>query len=364
MKKIRKINQISNHHNQTRDCAGSVLSLLLFLLSLPVFAQTPAAPTGLTVTATSGSAIGLTWTAPAGETNVRGYNVYRCESPCTLNADEHYLTWVSQGAGDPHPAPTRYTDSSVSPGTTYVYAVGASVNNYVLTAWTNQVTVTAEAPPQAPAPTGLTAQDTTGTGTYLTWNEPMDDNGIVNGYNIYRCEGTDCEPEYIAWVYPNWHNYYGDYTLSPGTTYRYAVASSRGQGTESAWSNVVTVMTITQAPAPAGLGVTGTRGSISLNWTAPADDDNGALLGYNVYRCEEGETPCEPQWIAWVAGSTTTAYADSNVTLGTTYRYAVGANRGTGTDSVWSAQVTATAVAGYATLRQRSRGGNARPTGG
>ena len=150
-----RLNQISDHHAHAGHCAGPVLSLLLFLLSPPVFAQTPAAPTGLTVAGASGSAISLSWTAPAGETNVRGYNVFRCASPCTLDSSDRssWLAWVTQGGGDPHPAPTQYTDAGVTSGTTYVYAVEAEVDDYVRSAWSNQVTATA---------TGLPAQETTG----------------------------------------------------------------------------------------------------------------------------------------------------------------------------------------------------------
>ena len=111
--------------------------------------------------------------------------------------------------------------------------------------------------------------------------------GAVGGYNVYRCAVADgdltCTPVWLAWVQPNWHNYYEDSTLSAGATYRYAVGSSRGAGTDSDWSNVVTVMTLPQAPAPTGLTVTATTTtSISLGWTAPADDGKGAITGYNV----------------------------------------------------------------------------------
>ena len=42
-------------------------------------------------------------------------------------------------------------------------------------------------------------------------------------------------------------------------------------------------------------------------------------------------------------GGTTTTYTDSDVTTGTTYRYALGASRGQDTESAWSNQVTAQA---------------------
>ena len=69
---------------------------------------------------------------------------------------------------------------------------------------------------------------------------------------MYRCAVADgdtiCTPVWLVWVQPNWHNYYADSGLSAGATYRYAVGSSRGAGTDSDWSNVVTVMTVAQAP--------------------------------------------------------------------------------------------------------------------
>ena len=154
--------------------------------------------------------------------------------------------------------------------------------------------------------------------------------------------------------------------LTVDTPYRYAVAASRasrGQGTESAWSDQVTAPAdagttppaeAAQAPAPTGLTVTSTSATaISLSWTAPADDGHGALYGYNVFRCEEGETACEPQWIAWVDGAATVTYTDDGsadpdgtpvgLSAGSTYRYALGASRGQGTESPWSDPVTATA---------------------
>ena len=204
---------------------------------------------------------------------------------------------------------------------------------------------------QAPAPTGLMVSGTTDTSISLTWTAPADDgNGAISGYNVYSCEEgeTACTPVWLAWVDGGATTWYTHSGLTTGATYRYAVGSSRGAGTESAWSNQVTAAAEAppQAPAPTGLTVSGTTATtISLTWTAPADDANGALLGYNVYSCEEGETACTPVWLAWVGGGATTWYTHSGLTTGTTYRYAVGSNRGAGTNSAWSDQVTATTEA-------------------
>ena len=98
-------------------------------------------------------------------------------------------------------------------------------------------------------------------------------------------------------------------------------------------------------PAPTGFTAVSSESGIDLSWAAPADD----IAGYSVYRCEEGETPCTPEWLAWVAndGDTPpapTGYSDSDVTEGTTYRYAVTSNNvdsdGEYHESDWSDEVT------------------------
>ena len=94
--------------------------------------------------------------------------------------------------------------------------------------------------------------------------------------------------------------------------------------------------------APTNLVAQGADAKVVLNWTAPSDDGGGALDGYNIYRCAEGQTACSPEYIAWVALADGTAYADSGVTADTEYRYAVGASRNSEL-SAWSNQVTVTA---------------------
>ena len=357
----------------------------------PAEAVQAPAPTGLTVTSASATAISLSWTAPAddGHGALYGYNVFRCEEGETA-CEPQWIAWVDGGAN------TGYTDDGsadpdgtpvgLSAGSTYRYALGASRGQGTESAWSNQVTATADAgttPPaeavQAPAPTGLTVTSASATGISLSWTAPADDgNGALYGYNVFRCEegATACEPQWIAWVDGGANTGYTDdgsadpdgtpVGLSAGSTYRYALGASRGQGTESPWSNQVTALAdagttppaeAVQAPAPTGLTVTSASATaISLSWTAPADDGNGALYGYNVFRCEEGATACEPQWIAWVDGGANTGYTDDGsadpngtpvgLSAGSTYRYALGASRGQGTESAWSNQVTALADAG------------------
>ena len=308
--------------------------------------QIAPAPTGLTVSGTTATSISLTWTAPADDGNgaILGYNVYSCVEGGVV-CTPVWLAWVDGGTT------TSYTHSSLTTGQEYRYAVGSSRGVDTESAWSNQVTATAEDPPQiAPAPTGLTVSGTTATSISLTWTAPADDgNGAILGYNVYSCVegGVVCTPVWLAWVDGGTTTLYTHSSLTTGQEYRYAVGSSRGADTESAWSSQVTATAEDPpqiAPAPTGLSVQENPGNNVLRWTAPADDGNGAIIGYNVYRCVEGRMPCEPLWIEWVDGGTTTTYTDNDVTAGTTYRYAVGSSRGADTESAWSNQVTTTAA--------------------
>ncbi len=321
--------------------------------------ETPPAPTGLTVTATSETAISLSWTAPAddGGGPIEAYNVYRCEESCELTAD-NWIAWVDDGTAftDTHDDSTAHEAGGESPvvaGTTYRYTVAAYRGGD--SDWSNEVTALAQSetePETPPAPTGLTVTATSETAISLSWTAPADDGGgPIEAYNVYRCEES-CEltaDNWIAWVDDGTaftdthddstaHEAGGESPVVAGTTYRYTVAAYRGG--DSDWSNEVTALAQSETepetpPAPTGLTVTATSAeSVSLSWAAPAD----GILGYNVYRCEvpEDETSCELEWHAWVANEgdappAPTSYTDTGgdtggVMAGATYLYAVGAS--------------------------------------
>ena len=297
----------------------------------------PGAPTALTVSEFSETAISLNWMAPADDGNgaLDGYNVYRCEEGMTA-CTPTWIAWV-QGGGT-----TSYSDSNVSTGTTYRYAVGSYRANQA-SPWSNQLTATAETPPPAPAgPVALMVDSASATAIGLIWTPPPDDgHGALDGYNVYRCDpGDSCTPEWLDWVPLSDGESFTDGNVTEDTRYRYAVASTRND-LVSAWSNQVTVVAkaSTTPGAPTQLRVQDLGGSVRLNWTAPSDDGGDALDGYNVYRCEQGETACTPAWVAWAAG---TSYTDSGLTPGTEYRYAVTASRN-GLISGQSNQVTVVA---------------------
>ena len=107
----------------------------------------------------------------------------------------------------------------------------------------------------------------------------------------------------------------------------------RGHGTESVWSNQVTSAAepLPQAPAPTGLRVSGTTATtITLAWTASADDGYGKMDGYNVTGGFDDEA--EGHLFSWVAVPRHIAqesHTQRNLIEGRTYRFKVQAARDT-----------------------------------
>ena len=193
----------------------------------------PKAPTDLIARA-SVSRVDLSWTAPAGEGIPQSYTLYRGDGDGCAN-----LVAVQE---DLPVDPTYAEDMTVTEGGTYCYQVTAS-NPAGESPRSNGAVVQAVEPGP---PTNLAVVSSNDQAIMLDWTAPTDDGGgPLDGYNVYRCEGEQCvldESSWLAWV-PNGTSYTddgsGEPPLTPATTYRYAVASSRA-GTLSAWSNLVT----------------------------------------------------------------------------------------------------------------------------
>jgi predicted phage tail protein len=120
--------------------------------------------------------------------------------------------------------------------------------------------------------------------------------------------------------------------LAPNTTYSYRVKAFNGIGS-SAYSNVLTITTLTFPAAPTDLKaqakLVGTKASVKLVWTDNATDETG----YQVERCK-GATCTNFKPIAYLPLNYK-SYTDPALPRGTTFRYRVTAN-GNGGNSPYS----------------------------
>ena len=168
----------------------------------------PTTPAGLNVVSFN-AAVSLNWTASAGAAS---YNVKRSTS-----SGGSYTT-ISSGA-----ASTSYSDTSVTAGTTYYYAVSA-VNATGESADSTQAFIVAA--PAMPAGLAATPGDALVT---LSWNV----SGGATSYNVLRSTTNGTGYSTVANGVAS--TGYGDSSVTNGTTYYYVVSASNAGG-ESAWS--------------------------------------------------------------------------------------------------------------------------------
>jgi hypothetical protein len=176
----------------------------------------PAAPTDLQATATSSSAIALHWTDNA--TNETAYYIDR------WNTASGAWERIAATAADA----TSYTNSGLSPSTTYRYTVSA-YNIYATAGAAGYVEATTPAPPPA-KPTGLTATAIDATSIRLDWTDAATDE---TGYYVNRWNTASKAWDTVATTAAD-ASTYTDGGLNPSTTYYYYVGAFNGNGVS--WS--------------------------------------------------------------------------------------------------------------------------------
>ncbi|UWG96939.1 cell wall-binding repeat-containing protein [Dehalobacter sp. DCM] len=181
----------------------------------------PTAPTNLEASASSATQISLSWSAATGAST---YTVYRSSS------EPGSYTAVTTLSG------TVYTDSSLTPSTTYYYKVLAT-NAFGNGPFTNPVSATTL--PSAPAaPTDLQATADSSSQISLTWTPVAG----ATSYTIYRSSSS--EGTYTPIAPPVPAGPYADTGLTANTTYYYKVSANNAGGS----SNLSATANATTAP--------------------------------------------------------------------------------------------------------------------
>jgi len=278
--------------------------------------QAPTVPANLLVTGTTATSISLSWSASsdAGGSGLARYRIYR-------NGSTTALTTVTG---------TSYTNSGLTSGTTYTYAVTAYDNAGNESAAAGPVSATARDTQAPTSPTNLTVTATTTTSISLGWGASTDAGGSGRaGYRIYRDGSTTPLATVTGRSYTN-------SGLVTGTTYTYKVTAFDKAGNESPASPQVSgIARDTQAPAmPTNLTVTSTTtSSVSLTWGGSSDSGGSGRAGYRIYR--DGS----PVPLATIAGRT---FTDSGLASLTSYSYRVTAYDNAGNESAAAGPVTGT----------------------
>ena len=261
--------------------------------------QAPTAPGTLTAAAASATQINLSWTASTDNVGVTGYKVERCQGAGCVN-----FAQIAAPAG----AGTTYSDTALTPNTSYSYRVRGTDAAGNLGAYSPIANATTQAATDTQAPTApgtLTATAASATQINLSWAASTDNVGVA-GYKVERCQGAGCVNFVQVAAPAGTGTTYNDTALTAGTGYSYRVRATDAAGNLSGYSPVASATTQsatdTQAPTTPGT-LTATAPStsqINLSWTASTD--NVGVTGYLVERCQGAG--CAN--FAQISGTTTT----------------------------------------------------------
>jgi chitodextrinase len=299
------------------DNSSADVQLSTFIANPVVDTSSPTVPAGLHAVVISSTQINLSWTASTDNVGVTGYKIFR------------------GGAQFSTTTATSFSNTGLTPSTTYTYTVAAydaarntSAQSTSTSAVTNPPPFSDVSAPTVPGGFGATA--VSATSITLGWTAATDNVGVT-GYKIFR-GGTQFSTT-TATSFVN-----SGLTLL--TSYTYGVAAYDAVGNTSAQASTTVVTSaapdVSSPTVPAGLAtVVVSSTQINLSWNASTD--NVAVTGYRVYRGGVS--------IATTAGLT---YQNTNLTPATLYSYQVAAYDAMGNTSAKSvaASTTTNAAAG------------------
>lgn len=224
---------------------------------------------------------------------------------------------------------SSYTDTGLTPDTTYTYALFAhdEVPNYAAAATARARTLP---PPDTTPPgpvTGLTTTEISWDHVSLAWTNPIDSD--LDGVMIRRRLGTTppgrAGGELVADLDPTATSY-ADYDVDPQSTYAYAVFAYDEVPNYSAPASTIATTTEHDVEPPGSVSEVRTSGvtmtSVVLGWTNPTDAD---FAGVTIRRATGPIPPSDPSQGTLVidtdAGAT--SYVDTGLVSGRTYSYAL-----------------------------------------
>jgi beta-galactosidase len=190
----------------------------------------PSAPAGLTATASSSSAIALSWsavTAPANCT-ISSYKVYG-------SATSGFTPSSSNLLGSP--TGTTFSNTGLAASTTYYYVVEAADadGSSAASSQASAETTAASCPAVPSAPTGLTATASSSSVIGLSWTAVTPPaNCTISTYNLYGSTTNGFTPSASNLITSSTGTSYSNTGLAASTTYYYVVEAVDADGTSTA----------------------------------------------------------------------------------------------------------------------------------
>jgi len=269
--------------------------------------NTSKAPTGVTATAQSSSSIKISWNAVTGASS---YCVYRSD-----NASGPYAELGAGTLGGSSIFGTSYTNSNLSPATTFYYKVaarnGTQSDPVFATTW-------------LVAPSGINAMSETSSSITISWNN-------LSGATAYRIYRSGSNYGSYTEIDTSASNSYTDTGLPSNVRYFYKTSGYNNitDGDQSTSDDATTLL-----KAPTGVTATAqSSSSIRITWNAVTD-----AFSYRVYRSNNVSGPYAELGAGTLGGSSIsgTSYTNSGLSPATTFYYKVAAYRGEQSDIVFA----------------------------
>lgn len=217
------------------DAAGNSAVSTITVTTANADTSAPTAPSNLTATAASTTSINLSWSASTDNLGVAGYYIIR--AGVTVAQTD---STVCSGST------CTYSDSNLSPATSYSYQVEAydGANNISNPSNTANVTTQSPAPDtEAPtAPTNLVAGVVSSYQANLSWKASTD-NVAVDHYDLYRSNTKINSVDAASATDSSGNVSFADLTAHAGTSYSYWLYAYDKASNKSAISNKVSVVT-------------------------------------------------------------------------------------------------------------------------
>lgn len=264
----------------------------------------PSVPTNLSGTPVSPSEIDLTWGPSTDNVMVAGYYVTR--------NNVRIATVPTPG----------FADRTVTSGTSYSYSVTAFDASGNTSAQSGSMLMSAGVQPDTTPPTiptNLQSSNITSTSVQLSWTASTDSSGVA-GYQVFR-NGTQ--------IATTSSTRYSDNSVSPSTSYTYAVAAYDTSNNVSSQSQALVVTTLAPATsAPTLVQVTNSqisRGSkVSVNFSA-ANQAKNTIVVYVIWNNKGSITVTDSRGdtfvnagaaVVWGNGSSAQVFYASNIAGG------------------------------------------------
>lgn len=282
----------------------------------------PGIPTGLGTTSTGPTEISLSWTAVTGAAS---YQLQRRTNGGNWGSP------MDAGSG------ITYTDTGLTPSTTYDYEVRA-VNAAGSSDWSAVVTATTTGPMAPDMPT-LTATASADKIT-LMWTAPDSNGADITGYDL-DVSDDGAEGSWSDLSTPAAGDTSAEHmNLDPGTMKYYRLRAMNAEG-YSDWSASAMATVAAVVPDAPILTASASGTTIMLSWIAPASDGGAAITGYAIQYSMDGST----NWRALATKAAgDTSHDHTGLRAGDTRYYRINARNSEGSSN-WS-NVDSATIAG------------------